>query len=538
MTTDPGGRPPERAQASAAPSPHPFAGIPLSDYLRDGVAALLLFVSLALPWDYQHGASDRIEVVLVTAASVLSLALPYLSRVGVFPATWTVRTTRTARLLANLPYALLAVVYLVVDGVTGDGFSGGVGVALALGLAGAVLAAQPRRSELGPAEEDRAATEQWMLVVRVLTGLVAATVLVSFVLGLVTLADLGFSVGALVGLLADSVLVLALVAWPLLGTARRDAAWRAVLSALGVVFCLVFVIGASDAARLPQIQSLHFGGFGLVLLPAGAAAASAPGVLRGMRRTSGSERWVGAALRTFLVLAVVAVVTAVDAGVAVAEGASEAPVVIGLVLALLIAVAAVVGLSALRTSPAAGRGIALVLAGVVAVLGLVALVLAASDDYLGAVTYPFLLLALGLPATVAVVLLVPPSMRPEGAGRGPSGGLATAAYEWQPAEPVQPAEPTAPAGATAVTAVTAVTPAVPSVPPPPVPPVPPARFTAAQAVDPGTDAAVLAQIAQDAPTLRPYVAANPATYPALLEWLGRLGDPEVDAALRARPPRG
>ena len=59
-------------------------------------------------------------------------------------------------------------------------------------------------------------------------------------------------------------------------------------------------------------------------------------------------------------------------------------------------------------------------------------------------------------------------------------------------------------------------------------------FTAAQALDPSTPLEVLAQIVQDAPHLRPQVAANPSTYPALLEWLGNLGDPAVDAALRSR----
>ncbi len=49
------------------------------------------------------------------------------------------------------------------------------------------------------------------------------------------------------------------------------------------------------------------------------------------------------------------------------------------------------------------------------------------------------------------------------------------------------------------------------------PPAQPAGFTAAQALDPGTPLEVLAQIVQDAPHLRPQVAANPSTYPALLE---------------------
>ena len=55
-----------------------------------------------------------------------------------------------------------------------------------------------------------------------------------------------------------------------------------------------------------------------------------------------------------------------------------------------------------------------------------------------------------------------------------------------------------------------------------------------QAADATTDPAVLAQLATDVPQLRPAIAANPAAYPGLLEWLGQLGDRAVDAALRAR----
>jgi len=54
------------------------------------------------------------------------------------------------------------------------------------------------------------------------------------------------------------------------------------------------------------------------------------------------------------------------------------------------------------------------------------------------------------------------------------------------------------------------------------------------AADPATPATVLAEIARDRPELRPYLAANPAAYPQLLEWLAVLGDPAVDAVLRTR----
>ncbi len=57
---------------------------------------------------------------------------------------------------------------------------------------------------------------------------------------------------------------------------------------------------------------------------------------------------------------------------------------------------------------------------------------------------------------------------------------------------------------------------------------------AGAASNPSTDAETLREIAYHFPELRPAVAANPATYPGLLTWLGELGDPAVNQALAAR----
>ncbi len=62
----------------------------------------------------------------------------------------------------------------------------------------------------------------------------------------------------------------------------------------------------------------------------------------------------------------------------------------------------------------------------------------------------------------------------------------------------------------------------------------PQNYTSAQASDPQTPGQVLADIAALRPDLRPAVAANPSAYPGLLEWLGSLGEPSVNAALAAR----
>lgn len=59
-------------------------------------------------------------------------------------------------------------------------------------------------------------------------------------------------------------------------------------------------------------------------------------------------------------------------------------------------------------------------------------------------------------------------------------------------------------------------------------------YTEVQAADPATPAIVLAKIAEVAPELRPALALNPSTYPALVDWLGQLGDPAINSALARR----
>jgi len=56
----------------------------------------------------------------------------------------------------------------------------------------------------------------------------------------------------------------------------------------------------------------------------------------------------------------------------------------------------------------------------------------------------------------------------------------------------------------------------------------------AAASNPNAELTTLHELANNYPGLRPYIAENPRTYPALLEWLGTLGDPAVDAALARR----
>lgn len=61
----------------------------------------------------------------------------------------------------------------------------------------------------------------------------------------------------------------------------------------------------------------------------------------------------------------------------------------------------------------------------------------------------------------------------------------------------------------------------------------PYGYTAQMALE-TTDQELIAKIAQYAPELRPCIARNPSTYPALVDWLAQLNDPAVNAALATR----
>lgn len=66
----------------------------------------------------------------------------------------------------------------------------------------------------------------------------------------------------------------------------------------------------------------------------------------------------------------------------------------------------------------------------------------------------------------------------------------------------------------------------------------PQRDLVAIAANPNTDLEVLRTLAYEYPHLRPVIALNPSAYEGLLQWLGDLGDEDVNAALRQRAESG
>lgn len=678
----------ETESGHAPDDARPFANIAVADYVRDAIAALALLVSLALPWNLADRGADRVEVVLAVALSLASLTLPYFARLAVLPATWTVHSTRRARLLAGLPLAVIGLLHLVFDVRSGAG----VGTGLGLALAGAALAATPRDSELGPIEEDGAVVRGWRLGLAGVGILIAAGAVTSTLLA-------EFAEDATLGdrLLAPVWLALVVgLAWLLVGgTVRHDRPSRLVLVAAGIVLALLFIFTSGDS--LTGLESMRPGvtdpsRFGLVLLPLAAAVAGAPAV----RRDPAAEEdvsteqaagvWVRVAMRAFDVMVLLAVCSALAALVQLIDpgfigSGAGVTLVVRLVLGVIVGGIAWFARRSLQRDPSTGHVPAVGAACVAGVLGLV-VVIATSGASLG-VNLGDLLMALGLPVVAASALMIPKAVRDHFQTVGIGGDTdidRSQAYLWAPPRPKgdkappvslpeqpvrsapelrRPAEPRrvtstgavrtvagaavqhgvvpvqsakpessevplsamrtveempaagAPAGTS--TSETATMPPVRSGATPvasaqpvsaaqPVAPVqrvasaqptarirpvtgqqavqagaaaadegqeqvtrrvvvgqeqeqsqrpaatdygsesghtavlPPVggRWTPAVALDPATPLADLAKIVQEAPHLRPQVAANPSTYPALLDWLGALGDPQVDAALRSR----
>ena len=504
--------------APAAPRPQiSFAGLTAGDYLRDVVAALLLLISLGLRWDYANVAVDRIDVVLITIVSVFSLAVPYMARMGALGQGWTAGGVRWVRLLANAPYFVLVAVYLVIDILNGGyrDTGGGIGVALGVGLAGAILAAQPREGELGP-DGARRRGGLWYWVVAGLGAIIIAGAIASLVITVVDRRDT-IEVRELIAGLLLVAGVLVLVVLPVIGTLVRNGSWRLVLLTLGGAAALLLIL--ADGGRLHElpVESFHRIAFGYVLWPAVAAAAASPSVRRAMREQAPRDRWVRAAVR---LLTVALLACAVQVGLlilGITQSYSRGALVAVLVLTVLYAMGAIIVRSALAQNQPSAAGVAYGVAAGLFLLGLINLAVA-SGDFL--ISYLDLVLALVVPMAL-VVMVAAAGLRASSGRPVTSGPTATLPPRpWQTAQPQPwPAPlPTQPGPSTPNA----------SAPPADVP------ESIRLAADPATPAATLAELAASAPAARPYVARHPNAYPGLLEWLGKLGDPAVDQALRER----
>ena len=471
----------------------PFAGTPRGDAVRDAVAAGLLLFSLTLPWDHFHQASQRLEVVLVTALSLASLALGYLARANAFGPAFPPARASTARLLANVPYLVLFVAFLLVDAFSGsDREAGGVGAAAAVGLAGALLAAQAREAELVGRTRPHPLERAWIVGPVVVAAVYALTVLVSMLIFFVG-DDMEYLDGRDVAITTASLLLgIVIIGIALVGVSTRDAAWRLVLIALAVAPLGLYLVGKDGAVPAPMVESIHSLSPGLIYWPGLAVLVAAPAVRRAMRGPVAP--WAGAATRLLTVAIVVAATDLLVAVLVLIDTDQVARRGILMALALIYLVVVVVA-RVLPMNTRGARRAGFAIAAVLLALGCISLAVTAGDEYLW-VTPADLLLAVVIPVALAVFLAVQASQEARGV------------VVWVPAA--------GPVGG------------------PGYPPPLPAAEAVRLAADPATPPAILADLAAREPETWVHLARNPATYPDLLAWLTALNRPDVTEALGER----
>lgn len=585
-----------------------FAGIPVSDYVRDGIAALALIISLFMVWmidgdsvfgygSYEESrAGTRVDVILITLVSLLSLSISYIWRAGVFGPSVGYRKIQDLKLLANIPYFLLVLVYVALHLITSRTFEqssfGTLGPAMAFGLAGAVLAAQPRRGEIAPGNVDESRNQRWIYVSFGVAALAAAVALVQIIRYWVAMGDAGSGTtgwGILATMMAlASAAVLVFIA---LQVHKRSDRWRSagLVLAFGAAFLSLVALFEDQTLLNLSLNSIS-PGFSLMFWMAFGAAVSAPSIARLTEGSAVAPTDPRSRLQPWLLLAAgfSAVLTIGAAVGLITEVTSDysdgyVPEVLALFFGLLLTAGAVVTLRLMAKEPRSAYIIPTGYAGLLFVLGLVLMIVWAvqHEGHLGAV---IMLLAFVVPAAILSVLWLPRASRehfkslPGGNASGTSGFTFAGAPAAQPAQaPVQPAGQTQPVqhaaqqaqtqpaqaehahqpaqadsgvqseakaqpDVKAGTAAKAETPAAAAEEHQPGH----SDGAVAQAADaagselmteaanPQTPLARLQELAANHPQTRPAVAANPSTYPALLTWLGQLGDPAVDQALAQR----
>lgn len=515
-----------------SPARSAFEDIRIGDYTRDGTAAVLLFVSFFLPWSatvaITRVGSSALVVLLVlpTLLSLVSLSLPYVARLGMLGPNWNVGQIRVLRLVANGPLIATAVGLVVYDVIRGmfrfsessSVFTGnGVGAGAWFGLAGALLAAQPRAAEI---RIDPRTAPRWLALVKPLVfvawGSSVASALLALIYILVSASRYRYYDGpqtfeSLIVLFVSSAVPIVVVGVAAVGLARRFASWRLTIAALGIALLAAGLLHSiSEGTSVELFHTVTASPYyGITFLIATAAITFIPfGVASVGDGTHPGYVWLAAARNGMLLIAVWSFGVGFSQ---IAMAATQFGIVpwgdalVLAVLAILFGILAVVGVRSLslryssldpRPSREVGLGVC------VGLLVLMIARLVVQSAMYGEIYYSAWIFDLAMAVLVVLVAL---------------------------ALTVSPAVRNLYAGVQLFASATTVTAAVPNL----GQPVQPSR-RALEAADPRTPAAVLFEIASSSPELRPAIAANPSTYDDLVTWLEALGDPAVDAALDRR----
>ncbi|MCK5891741.1 hypothetical protein [Aeromicrobium sp.] len=554
---------PQYQQAPGAPAQvaNPFSGIPVVDVLRDVAALLLLVTALFYDWNFDAGIKSGANlwyVDVATGLAVVSLGATYLWKLGVFGQAWNVRTNGLIRLIAAVPYFVSVLAVVILD--LADERAVGIGVAI--GLFAAILVAQPRKHELPPtslAPSDRI----WVYVTGGLVALSALLALVTSLLYIGDLDDFGAEAPEIIVFVIAAIVYTVLLAYGAVQALLSKPAGIALIAGFGLLVLILGMlhIDGENASQLTGFATLFAGfesfqapGFGAFLLVGAAAAALSPGASRATGGASHPISLAGAAKSGFLLLALASLLHVLGAVfVGIASDDFGAAVIVSIILSVLAAVVAVFGF--VTTSSTGAKALPLVAAAVWAVLGILASIIMAIIDevspgfasigsagsipahtWLGSILaglfVAFAILGAGTIGGAVKKLFA----NAQAAGPAPGAPLPGA-----PAPTAPIVTPPAPAASAPAPAAPAPAPAVDA--PAPTQEIPVAEAPTEQvavdpivqrASDPTISQAELADLVQNHPQARAAAAGNPQAYPGMLEWLGQLGDPEVDAALARR----
>ncbi|MGO2540822.1 MAG: hypothetical protein ACTH8J_06715, partial [Specibacter sp.] len=567
-------------QAPGVRGKSPFSAITARDYVMDAIALTLLIISLFLPWrasfsssmDVSTLAASRIDVLLVTILSMLSLGLTYVWRSGAFGPSWNYKKMQDVRLLANAPYVVVVVVYLVLELVSPRA----LGSAVAFGLAGALLAATPRQSELGDPQLDTARDKRWLQALLGLAGIASLTVLIQIVRYLVDFANATSEAGGLgssylsplypvssiiLGLLTPALLIVVA-----LKVAQKSQTWRLVGIGIGAAGLLLGFIAMAESSRVAASFYGASTGFTVVFWMAFGAVAAAPSLGRLVVEKPALQKWQSLSKTALLLalagsaavalVAVVNLIRVLTAGSAMSYYARETPVV--WVLSLIFAAVAIAGYfvagAAMKNGTRQGQQLATAYAGLLFVLFLVLVIVGANTSAWGLMG-PAVILAFVLPIAIAVILWSPKAMR-EHFGTLAATGTANTGFSFDGVYPAQAAPQQQAAGQSApnqqqapgqqapaatynpavfqpaqapasqgVDASSTVAPALAAQAAAPAAEPVTAAQALAEASNPATSPARLYELAVSHPNTHAAIAANPSVYPGLSDWLATQGTP-------------
>ena len=381
---------------------NPFIGWPIADYVRDGAALFCLFATLGMPWHIEADdkGGEQWWVVISVLLSVASLAVPYVAKARVVPA-WGPTHFRLLKLGLNVPF-LASVLAALIDELinVGELGEGGLGVGIAMGLAGCALALQPRQADEDPSHTPTTRSGTTRPGSR---AVAAPAVGVLAFLGYIVddVADDGVlfdeALGFFALFLVTVVMMLVVVGWPAVGMFGGSPAWRR-------VFATAVVHGAGGRVVRPRQRrrrAVHLAARSRsgTAPPASAARscwAPPPGSPSPARRSAGPARvlpqldgWLRTARSAVMVSAAGTAVAALALLVGIVNSDEvEASAIVATLMVVVIGAAAGVALTML-SDPGRNRVVLLALLGAEVVVGFIAMgIINGEEVALGPVRLP------------------------------------------------------------------------------------------------------------------------------------------------------